>query len=110
MKLLDSVGLFCVKHSSKMENYWSEDEITTTYYDELKELTLAITKADCVAVAAHALRLQGDQQGERLSVTKPLARCGNLHHIRLVSYILTHSFIHSLGMQRLLFIMIFLMN
>ncbi len=57
MQLLDSTGLFCVKHSSKMENYWSEEEIVTTYYEELKELTLLLTKADCVAVAAHALRL-----------------------------------------------------
>lgn len=107
MKLLDSVGLFCVKHPSKMENYWSEDEITTTYYEELKELTLSITKADCAAVAAHALRLQGDQQGERLSVTKPLARCLKLLHIHFVP---TRSLTHSSGMQLSLFITIFLMN
>jgi len=69
-----------------MENYWSEDEIVSVYYEELKALTLLITKADCVAVAAHALRLQGDQQGERLSVTKPLARysllmCSLTYHL-----------------------------
>ena len=72
--ILDSRGILITKHTSQVTNFWNEDDILNIHYPEMKQLAYEITGADRIAVAAHALRKQGDINGPRLSETISLAR------------------------------------
>jgi hypothetical protein len=61
-------------HKSKVIDFWDEEELVRTYYQEIQEISLALTECDRACVTAHTLRLQGDPVGDRLSETKPRAR------------------------------------
>lgn len=72
--ILNSRGILLTNHESQVINFWNEDDILNIHYPEMKALAYKITGADRIAVAAHALRKQGNIDGPRLSETINLAR------------------------------------
>ena len=73
-RILDSRGILLTRHASTVRDFWDDDEILNTHYDEMRLLAKSLSGADRTAVAAHALRKQGSVDGPRLSETVPMAR------------------------------------
>lgn len=74
---LDREGFSLVRHSTEVQDFYDNEEVSRVYYPEIQEFIRSITGAGTVIVFDHTIRIDDEEKQMRLKVRAPVSGVHN---------------------------------